>query len=106
MNLGVPRHREPSGLPAAPVPHRSSPFFSAASSLFPHFSPPKCPTTPLLSSTCALLQKQRRGVPFLRPDFPVSRFISRCPRVTPLESVFTQNSSLNPLESVFTHYIG
>src|SRR5256885_3279751 len=73
MNRGVPRHREPSGLRTARVPHRSSPFFSAASPPFPHFSSLEYSAIPLLSATCALLQKQRRGVRFLPSHFPVSR---------------------------------
>src|SRR5256885_2193300 len=101
MSLGVPRHREPSGLHTAPVPHRSSSFFSPASALFPHFSSSKCSTTPLLSATCTLLRKQWRSVSFFRSMdyFPL-------PPLSPLNAVFTQNAPVTPLESVFTFYVG
>src|SRR2546423_198768 len=101
MSLGVPRHREPSGLHSALVPHRSSPFFSPASALFPHFASTKRSTMLLLSATCALLRKQRRSVSFFRSvaHFPL-------PPLSPLNAVFTQNAPVTPLESVFTFCIG
>ena len=77
MILGLPRHREPSGLCITPSPQHLTSTFSIASPLFSHFYFPQSPTTLLTSDTCALLPKQRRSTPDV--SSPTPQFQRFCP---------------------------